>query len=323
MNRLLTLFFIGLALVPRVAQAEYPSKAITLIVPYAAGGSNDTLSRILAEHMSKTLGQPVIIENVPGAAGTTAATRAARAAPDGYTIIMGNMGTHGAAPSQYSDLRYDPIKDFTPIGLAAEVPAVIVTRKDFPANNLAEFIAYVRANHDKINEAHIGVGSPTYLFCTLLQSMLEIQTARVPYRGGALAMNDLIGGQVDFSCISLSGAISQIRSGTLKAIAIASPRRADIIPDVPTTIEGGLPQFVVSNWNALFAPKGLNPEIQAKLNDALNKALEDESTRKRLVDIGFVISDVARRPPEALGDLVASEVPRWSKVATSSLAKQN
>jgi tripartite-type tricarboxylate transporter receptor subunit TctC len=321
MNRLLALLFASLTLVPGVVRADYPSKAISLIVPYAAGGSNDTLSRILAEHMSKTLGRPIIVDNEPGAAGTTATTRAARAAPDGHTIIMGNMGTHGAAPAQYPDLKYDPIKDFTPIGLAAEVPAIIVTRKDFPANSLAEFIAYLRANRDKVNEAHVGVGAPTHLFCTLLQSIIGVQTARVPYRGGAPAMNDLMGGQVDFSCISLSGVISQIQSGTLKAIAIASPRRADIIPNIPTTVEAGLPQFVVSTWNAMFAPKNLAPEIQIKLNRALNNALEDEATRKRLVEIGFVIPDGARRTPDALRELVASEVPRWGQVATSSLGK--
>lgn len=318
MNRLLGLFLGSLALFPGAALADYPSRAITLIVPYAAGGSNDTLSRILAEHMSKTLGRPIMVDNEPGAAGTTATTRAARAAQDGYTIIMGNMGTHGAAPAQYPDLKYDPINDFAPIGLAAEVPAVIVTRKDFPANSLAEFIAYVRANSNKVNEAHVGVGAPTHLFCTLLQSLLGVQTGRVPYRGGAPAMNDLMGGQVDFSCISLSGAISQIQSGTLKAIAIASPQRADIIPNVPTTVEGGLPQFVVSTWNAIFAPKNLPPEIQAKLSDALNKALDNEATRKRLVDIGFVVPDATQRTPEALRELVASEVPRWGKVVTSA-----
>ncbi|MDA9546984.1 hypothetical protein ACM43_21600 [Bradyrhizobium sp. CCBAU 45321] len=321
MNRLLALFFASLTLVPGVAGADYPSKAISLIVPYAAGGSNDTLSRILAEHMSKTLGRPIIVDNEPGAAGTTATTRAARAAPDGYTIIMGNMGTHGAAPAQYPDLKYDPIKDFAPVGLAAEVPAVIVTRKDFPANSLAEFIDYLRTNRDKVSEAHVGVGAPTHLFCTMLQSIIGVQTARVPYRGGAPAMNDLMGGQVDFSCISLSGAISQIQSGTLKAIAIASPHRADIIPNIPTTVESGLPQFVVSTWNAIFAPKSLTPEIQAKLSHALNKALDDEATRKRLVEMGFVIPDATRRTPEALRELVASEVPRWGKVATSSLGK--
>jgi tripartite-type tricarboxylate transporter receptor subunit TctC len=324
MNRLLALFCIGFSLcLPEAARADYPSKPITFIVPYAAGGSNDTLSRILAEHMSRTLGRPIIIDNEPGAAGTTATARAARAAPDGYTIIMGNMGTHGAAPAQYPELKYDPINDFTPVGLAAEVPAVIVARKDFPANSLPEFIAYVRANQDKVNEAHVGAGAPTHLFCTLLQSMLGIHTGRVPYRGGAPAMNDLMSGQVDFSCISLSGAISQIQGGTLKAIAIASPRRAEVIPNVPTTAEGGLPQFAVSTWNAIFAPRNLPPEIQVKLNGAMSKALDDETTRKRLIDIGFVIPDAASRTPQALRDLVATEVPRWGQVVTSAQAKQN
>ena len=324
MNRLLALFVTSFTLLlPGVAVAEYPSKPVMLIVPYAAGGSNDTLSRILAEHMARTLGRPVIIDNEPGAAGTTATMRAARAAPDGYVLIMGNMGTHGAAPAQYSDLKYDPINDFTPIGLAAEVPAVIVTRKDFPANNLSEFIAYVRANQDKVNEAHVGAGSPTHIFCTLLQSMLGTSTGRVAYRGGAQAMNDLVSGQVDFSCISLSGAISQLQGGTLKAIAIASPRRADILPDVPTTAEGGLPQFVVSTWNAIFAPRNLAPEIQARLNAALNKALDDETVRKRLIEVGFVIPDASQRTPQVLHDLVATEVPRWRKVVATPLAGRN
>jgi tripartite-type tricarboxylate transporter receptor subunit TctC len=200
---------------------------------------------------------------------------------------------------------------------------VIVTRKDFPANNLSEFIAYVRANQDKVNEAHVGAGAPTHVFCTLLQSMLGISTGRVAYRGGAQAMNDLMGGQVDFSCISLSGAISQIQGGTLKAIAIASPRRADVIPDVPTTAEGGLPQFVVSTWNGIFAPKNLAPEVQDKLNHALATALDDATVRKRLTDIGFVIPDAAQRAPQVLQDLVATEVPRWRRVLATPLASRN
>ena len=196
MYRLLALLVTGVSLcLTTAASADYPAKPITLIVPYAAGGSNDTLSRILAEHMAKTLGRPIIVDNEPGAAGTTATTRAARANPDGYTIIMGNMGTHAAAPAQYPDIKYNPIDDFTPVGLAAEVPAVIVARKDFPADSLSGFVAYVRANQDKVNEAHVGVGSPTHMFCTLLQSILGVSAGRVAYRGGAQAMNDLMGGQ--------------------------------------------------------------------------------------------------------------------------------
>jgi len=323
MKRLLAFVTGFLLSLPGLTSADYPSRPITLIVPYAAGGSNDTLSRILAEHMAKTLGRPVIIDNEPGAAGTTASARAARAAPDGYTIIMGNMGTHGAAPAHYPDLKYDPIKDFTAIGLAAEVPAVIVTRKDFPARDLAGFIAYVRANQDKVNEAHVGVGAPTHTFCTLLQSLLGISTGRVAYRGGAQAMNDLMSGHVDFSCISLSGAISQIQGGTLRAIAIASPQRTEILPDVPTTAEGGLPQFIASTWNAILAPKSLPPEIKVRLNEAMNKALADDTVRKRLVEIGFVIPDAAVRTPQALQELVAAEVPRWRRVVHSPLARQN
>jgi len=306
------------SLVP--AAAQYPSKPITLVVPFAAGGTNDTLSRIIAEHMAKTLGQPLVIENDPGAAGTTPAARTSQAAPDGYTLIMGNMGTHAVAPSQYPNLKYDPGKDFTPIGLAAEVPAVIVTRKTFPANSLPEFVAYVRANQDKLNEAHVGVGSPTHTFCTLLQSLMGTKTARVAYRGGAQAMTDLVGGQVDFSCISLSGAVAHIQGGALKAIAIASPQRASVIADVPTTTEGGLPAFQVSAWNALFAPKGLPAEIQTKLNDALVKALDDEATRKRLLDMGFVIPSAADRTPQVLQLLVQREVTRWSGVIKSAAA---
>jgi tripartite-type tricarboxylate transporter receptor subunit TctC len=239
--------------------SDYPSRPIIFIVPYAAGGSNDVLSRVLTEHMSKTLGQPIIVENEAGAAGTTAATHVARAAADGYTLMMGNMGTHAVAVTQYPGLKYDPVKDFTPIGLAADVPAVIVTRPNFPAKNLKEFVAYLKANQSEVNEANVGVGSPTHTFCTLLQSLLGTKTGRIPYRGGAQAMNDLLAGHVDFSCISLSGAISHIRSGSLKGLAIASTQRAEVIPNVPTTAEAGLPEFVASTWNAVFAPKGIAP----------------------------------------------------------------
>jgi putative tricarboxylic transport membrane protein len=296
------------------AAAAFPERAITLIVPFAPGGATDTIARVVGEHMAKTLGQPIVIENVPGAGGTTAINRAAQAAPDGYTIMIGHMGTHGAAPAQYSNLKYDPAKDFTPIGLTAGLPMVIVTKKDFPANTLKEFVDYVKKNQDKVNEAHAGVGSIMHTTCTLLQSAMGIKTARVAYRGGGPAINDLVGGQVDFSCTTLIGVLSQIQAGTIKAIAIASPERSDLIKDVPTTKEGGLPEFQVSAWNALFAPKNLPGEIQAKLNDALIKALDDEATRKHLLDLGSEIPNKADRTPEALRKLVKREMARWSSV---------
>ena len=301
------------AAVPAASQS-YPGRPITLVVPFAAGAQTDVVARIVADHMAKTLGQPIVIENDAGAGGTTATRRAAQAAPDGYTIAAGSMGTHAAAPAQYPNLRYDPAKDFTPIGLTAEVPTVIVTRKDFPAKDLKEFVDYVRKNQTKVNEAHAGVGSQSHTYCTLLHWIMGTKTGRVAYRGGAPLINDLVAGQVDFSCVSLSSVVSLIQAGKIKAIAIASPERADVIKDVPTTTEGGLPEFQASGWNAIFAPKNTPQEVQAKLNDALVKALDDEGTRKRLLEMGCVIQSKADRTPQALQKRVESEVARWASI---------
>jgi tripartite-type tricarboxylate transporter receptor subunit TctC len=301
-----------LGMVP--VSAGFPERTITLVVPFATGGSTDTIARIVGEHMARALGQPIIIANEAGAGGTTATWRVARAAADGYTLMLGHMGTHGSAPALYPHLKYDPIKDFTPIGQTAGLPVVIVTKKDFPANNLKEFVDYVKLNRDKVNEANAGVGSQAHTTCTLLQSIIGTKTGRVAYRGSGLATNDLIGGQVDFMCATLSVVVSQIQGGTIKAIAIASPERADVIKDVPTTKEGGLAEFQVSGWNALFAPKNLPREIQAKLNDALVKALDDEGTRSRLLALGSEIPEKSDRSPQALQELVESEVARWSSV---------
>lgn len=303
------------------ASAAWPEKQITLVVPFAAGGTNDTLSRVVGEKLSTVLGKPVIIENDPGAAGTTPTARVAKAAPDGYTLLMGNMGTHGIAPLQYPNLKYDPARDFTPLGLTGEVPAVLVARKDFPAKTLGEFIDYVRKNQATVNEAHAGAGSPTHTFCTLLQSLMGTKTARVAYRGGAQAMADLVAGQVDFSCISLSGAIAQIQGGTIKAIAVASAERAEVIKDVPTARESGLPEFQVSTWNALFAPRGIPKDVQAKLSEALTVILDDDSVRTRLQDLGIVIPAKTDRGPEVLQKLVESEVKRWAVVLAQAAAK--
>ena len=303
------------ALGPRAVAAEaYPTRPITLIVPFAAGGFNDVIVRIVAQHMSQTLGQSIIIENDGGAGGTTATARAAQAPADGYTILAGSMGTHAAAPTQYPNLKYDPAKDFTPIGLTAEAPAVLVTRKDFPVTSLQEFMAYVREHQGKINEAHAGVGSQMHTYCTLLQSLMGTKTARVAYRGGAPAINDLMAGQVDFSCVSVNTVVSQIQAGTIKAIAIASPERAEVIKEVPTTSEAGLPEFQVSGWNALFGPKALPPQIQARLSDALARALEDPPTAQRLSQIGCIIPVGADRTPQALQGRVEREVARWAAV---------
>jgi tripartite-type tricarboxylate transporter receptor subunit TctC len=305
------------------AAGAYPERPITMIVPFAAGGPTDTIARIVGEHMAQSLGQAIVIENVAGAGGTTGIARGAQAKPDGYTIMMGHMGTHGAAPAVYPNLRYDPINDFEPIGLAAGTPILIVTRKEFPADNLKAFVEYVKKNSDKVNEAHAGVGSVSHTTCTLLASILRVKTARLAYRGTGPALNDLVGGQVDFMCDQVVNLVPQIQSGTIKALAIATAERSPALPDVPTTKEGGLPDFEVSAWNALFAPKGTSKEIIAKLNEALVRALDHEGTRKRLLDLGSVIPDKPGRSPEALRQLVTSEVARWTPVLRAAGARAN
>jgi tripartite-type tricarboxylate transporter receptor subunit TctC len=230
------------------------------------------------------------------------------------------MGTHGAAPAVYPNLKYDPLKDFVPIGLAAGTPILIVAKKSFPAKDLKEFVSYVKANAEKLNEAHAGVGSVSHTTCSLLNSILGVKPTRVPYQGTGPALNDLVGGQVDYMCDQIVNLTPQIQAGSIKAYAIATEKRSPALRDVPTTKEGGLPEFQVSAWNALFAPKGTPNEIVTKLNAALVKALDDENTRKRLLDLGAEISDREGRTPEALGKLVTNEIARWNKVLKTQTA---
>ncbi|ABC82019.1 uncharacterized protein UPF0065 [Anaeromyxobacter dehalogenans 2CP-C] len=304
----------ALALAAAPARAAYPERPITMIVPFAAGGPTDVVARIVAEHMSRTLGQQVVIENVAGAGGTTGILRASQAAPDGYTIMMGHMGTHGAAPAVYPDLKYDPRKDFAPIGLAAGTPIVVVARKDFPAKDFKEFVAKVKADSEKLNEAHAGVGSVSFTTCSLFNSLLGAKPTRVVYRGTGPALNDLVAGQVDYMCDQIVNLVPQIQAGTIKAYAVALPERSPALPDVPTTKEGGLPEFQVTAWNAVFAPKGTPPAVVKRLSQALLAALDDAATRKRLLDLGGDLSNTAARTPEGLQKLVESEVARWNKV---------
>jgi tripartite-type tricarboxylate transporter receptor subunit TctC len=315
MRRSLAILSLAAAVIaPPGARAAYPERPITVIVPFAAGGPTDTVARIVGEHMSRTLGQQLVVENVAGAGGTTGITRCAQSGPDGYTICMGHMGTHGAAPGAYPGLKYDPVKDFEPIGLAAGTPILIVARKDFPAKDLKEFVAYVKQNSEKLNEAHAGTGSVSFTTCSLLNSLLGAKPTRVSYRGTGPALNDLVAGQVDYMCDQIPNLVPQIQAGTIKAYAIAMPERSPAIPDVPTTKEAGLPEYQVSAWNALFAPKGTSKEIVTKLNDALVKALNDQGTRKRLLDLGADLSNKEATTPEGLRKLVQSEVERWNKV---------
>jgi len=304
------------------AQAQnYPSRPITMIVPFAAGGPTDVIARIVGDHMSRTLGQQIVVENVAGAGGTTGITRAAQSQPDGYTIMMGHMGTHGAAPALYPNLKYDPAKDFAPIGVAAGTPIVIVAKKDFPANDLKSFLEYLKANGDKVNMAHAGVGSVSHSTGIFFNSVVKVKPTMVAYRGTGPALNDLMGNTVDFMTDQIVNVAPQIQGNNIKAFAIATPERSPVLPNVPTTKEAGLDGYEVSAWNAVFAPKGTPPEVVKKLSDALIKSLDDENTKKRLLDLGGVIPSAAERTPEALQKLVESEVARWTPVLQAAGAK--
>jgi tripartite-type tricarboxylate transporter receptor subunit TctC len=305
----------GLGALAAPAQAQtYPTRSITMIVPFAAGGPTDVIARIVTGHMAQTLGQSIIIENVVGAGGTTGATRASRAANDGYTLITGHMGTHAAAVPLYPNLAYHPDTSFEPVALLAGTPILILARKDLPPKDLKEFITYVKANESKVNAAHAGVGSVSNVSCELLNSVLGIKPVGVPFNGTGPAMNALVGGQVDYMCDQIVNAVPQINGGAIKAYAVATPDRNPSLPDVPTTKEAGLPAFQAQAWNAIFAPKGTPAPIVATLNAAVAKALDDESVRKRLLDLGSVIPGPADRSPEALAALVKSEIAKWTPV---------
>jgi putative tricarboxylic transport membrane protein len=305
---------IAFAALPAAAQTDYPRRPITLIVPFAAGGPTDVVSRIVGEYMSRTLGQPIIIENIVGAGGTTASTRAARAAPDGYTIEMGHMGTHAASVALYPNLAYKPDVDFAPIGLVAGTPVLILAKKDFPPKDLKEFVTYVKANADKLNMAHAGVGSVSFTTCLLLNSILGIKPTSIPFNGTGPALTALISGQVDYMCDQIVNVVQQVESGQIKAYAIGTPERSPALPNVPTSKEAGLPEFQAQAWNALFAPKGTPQPVLDRLSDALDKALDDEQTRKRLLELGSVLPDKAGRGQQALAALVKSEIDRWTPI---------
>jgi len=316
------LFALGFAAGPVAAQ-DYPARNITMVVPFAAGGPTDIVARIVSEHMTRTLGRSVLIENMLGAGGTTASTRAMRAAPDGYTIIMGHMGTHAAAVALYPNLAYNPATDFEPIGLASGTPVLVLGKKDFPAKDLKEFVAYAKANAATLNMAHAGVGSVSFTTCLLFNAIIGIKPTSIPFSGTGPAMNALVGGQVDYMCDQVVSVTPQVQAGTIKAFAVGTPERNPALPDVPTAKEAGLPEFKASAWNALFAPKGTPKPVVDKLNAALVAALDDPGVRKRLLDLGGEIPSREGRSPQALADLVKSEIAKWSPIIKASGASAN
>lgn len=305
----LPLVMAAVALSAGSAAAQYPNKPISLVVPFAAGGPTDVTARIVAEPMSKILGQNVLVENVVGAAGQTGSNRVANATPDGYTLIMGHMGTHAASVGLNPNLKYDPVTSFQPIGLANASPIVVVAKKDFPAKDLKEFIEYVQKNADKVTQAHAGVGSVSSTTCILFNAQAKLgKVNAAAYRGTGPALNDLLGGQVDFMCDQLTNLAQQISSGAIKAYVVASAARSPSIPNVPTSAEAGLPGFRIESWNAMFAPKGTPPDVVAKLVDALGKALDDETTKKRFAELGSIIPTAEERKPDGLLAIVKRDM---------------
>ena len=304
------------------ARAEdYPVRPVTIIVPFAAGGPADITARIVADIFTRHLGQKFVVENAVGAGGTLGTLRAARAAPDGYTILSGHMGTNALAPAFYPNLGYDPQKDFEPIGLSTEFPEILVVRKDFPANNLKEFVAYARANESKLNVGHAGLGSVSYIGCLLLNAAIGIKPTLVPFTGTAPVMNAMLVGEIDYECDPVLGTLAHVRAGNLKALAIAAKKRNPMLPDVPTSYEQGLPEFDCSPFYGVFAPSGTPKPIIGKLVEALHKGLSEESVQKRLADLGAELVEPDRRGPKALADLVRSETARLMPILKAAAEK--
>ena len=304
------------------ARAEdYPARTVTVIVPFAAGGPADITGRIVADIFSRHLGQKFVVENVGGAGGTIGALRATRAAPDGYTILSGHVGTNALAAAFYPNLGYDPLKDFEPIGISAEYPELLVVRKNFPANNLKEFVAYAKANEAKLNVGHAGLGSVSYIGCLLLHAAIGIKPAMVPFTGTAPVLNAMLGGEIDYECDPVLGTLEHVRAGTVKALAVAARKRSSLLPDVPTSFEQGLPEFDIAPFYAVFAPAGTPKAIVEKLAEALNKGLSEEAVQKRLAELGSDIVEPGRRGPKALGDLINSETTRLMPILKAAAAK--
>ena len=298
---------------PFVAHAQtYPSRPVTMVVPFSAGGSFVVLGRLLTGRMSEVLGQQVIVDNTTGAAGIIGTSRVANATPDGYTFLLGSIGTHAYNPTIYKNLRYNAATDFAPVGLVADQPMVLVARKDFPASNLPEFIAYVKANSAKLQYGSAGVGSTTHLSCSLLNSAIGVNVTHVPYRGGGPAAQDLIAGQIDYLCLNIGGAAPLVTSNTVKGIATLTRNRAPNIPSLATAHEQGLTDFDISTWNAFFLPKDTPAAIVKRLNEATSATIDAPTVQARLHELGVVAAAPERRSPEYLGKFVRAEIERWA-----------
>ena len=310
---------IASALAPATLLAQdYPNRPINVIVPFPAGGPSDVVARIVTEQMGKTLGQTLVIENVGGAGGVIGSGRVAAAPPDGYTLLAGSMGSHVAAPVLTPGIRYDP-RDFVPIGPTAHSPAVIVARKDLPAKDLKEFVALLKSGSATLKQGHGGIGSSSHMACLLFNTEIGAKPAAVAYRGSNLAMNDMIGGHIDYICEQSVSVAEQVKSGTIRAYGVAAAERLASLPEVPAAKEFGI-NYLMSIWAGIFAPKGTPPDVVAKLAGALDKALDDDSVKQRINNLGGSIPGKAERTPAAFDGYVKSEIARWAPVLKAAEA---
>jgi tripartite-type tricarboxylate transporter receptor subunit TctC len=292
---------------------NYPTRPITMIVPFAAGGTSDVIARTVAEQMSVALGQPVVIENIAGAGGSIALARAARAEPDGYTIAIGNAGTSAATYAIYPKLTFTP-ESFVPVAMVAKTFGIVALRKDFPAKNMQEFLAYAKSNPGKINLGHAGVGSSNFLICKSFAHAAGVDVTLVGYRGAAPALTDAIGGQIDGVCDAAASVAQPINEKLVKGLVVGSNVRLASLPELQTSAEAGLPDFEAQGWNGLFAPKGTPAAIIAKLNTAAKAAVESEPVKKRFADLSTVAPDAGELAPDVLQGLVTRDVEKYKKL---------
>ncbi len=292
------------------ANAQYPNRQLTMVIPFAAGGPTDVLGRVMAQKMGEVLKQTVIVENVGGAGGMTGGRRAADAAPDGYTMLLGTVGTQAQGQTLYKKPLYNAITDFTPVVLIADVPIALLVRKDLPAKDLKEFVAYAKANQDKMQFGSAGAGSATHLGCVVLNTAMGTNITHVPYKGTGPAMQDLVAGRIDFLCEIVSTAKAQIDGGTVRALAIMTTERSPVLPNLPTTKEQGL-DVQAYTWNAIYLPKGAPADVVKKLHDAAVEAMNSDSVKERLQSLGAMIVAKDRQSPEYLGKFTADEIKKW------------
>ena len=306
--------------VATAASAAYPDKPVTMVIPYATGGSTDVIGRLIAEAMTRDLGQQVIVENACGAGGTIGTAKVVRAPADGYTVLLHNMGI-ATAPALYPKLSFDATKDLTPISLAGDVPMILVGNKDFAPATVAEVIKQMKAKPGEVRFAHAGVGATSHLCAMLFSQTTNTTVTMVPYRGTGPALQDVIAGNVDLICDQPVATGPHVASGALKAYAMATKARVSQLPNVPTFAEGGLPGFELAVWHGVYAPKGTPAAVVTRLNTALRHALADPNVVKRFQEMGVVVPQGDRLKPQALGAQTASEIKKWDPVIKAAGAK--